>query len=102
MTGIDGDLETIAVEVVYAVPDRHWSVRLHLPCGATVADALARARLEQQVPGLDLATLGLGIYGRKASLATVLDDGDRVELLRPLRADPKEARRRRQARQQGG
>ncbi len=87
----------ISVEVVYALPDRHWRVGLSMPTGATVAEALAMARMADRVPGLRPETLGLGIFGHKAEPGTVLADGDRVELLRPLRADPKEARRRRQA-----
>lgn len=101
MTEADADQDGIEVEVIYALPDRHWSVRLRLPVGATVADALARARMEQQASGLEAGAFGLGIHGQKATLDTVLGDGDRVELLRPLQADPKEARRRRQARRQG-
>lgn len=88
---------TIRVEVVYALPDRHWSVSVELPAGATVAQALAAADLPGRVPGLEVGTLGLGVFGRKADLDTALRDGDRVELLRPLRADPKTARRKRAA-----
>lgn len=89
---------TIRVEVVYALPDRHWSVPLELPAGATVAHALAAADLPNRVPGLEVGALGLGIFGRKAEPDTPLRDGDRVELLRPLQADPKTARRKRAAR----
>lgn len=94
MTGEVAD--SVAVEVIYALPDKHWSVRLRLPGGATVADALALARMNERVPGLDMSALGTGIFGHKATPETVLADGDRIELLRPLLADPKQARRRRQ------
>lgn len=86
------------MEVVYALPDRHWSVTVELPAGATVAQALAAAELPGRVPGLDVGALGLGIFGRRAELDTPLREGDRIELLRPLRADPKTARRKRAAR----
>lgn len=93
-----GDVaESEAVEVIYALPDKHWTVRLRLPRGATVADALVLARMNERVPGLDISKLGLGIFGHKVTPETVLADGDRIELLRPLLADPKQARRRRQA-----
>ncbi len=91
----------IRVEVVAAVPDRAWRVDLQLDAGCTAAAALERAGLIGQVPGLDRATLTLAIYGTAVTAATVLHDGDRLELLRPLLADPKQARRRR-ARGQGG
>ena len=94
---MSGSKSLLAVEVVYALPDRHWSVRLTLPEGATVADALKLARMPERVPGLDMATLGIGIYGQRAGPETRLHDGDRIELLRPLLIDPKQARRRRQA-----
>lgn len=94
--GTGEETETVAAEVIYALPDRHWSVRLTLPRGATVADALALARMHERVPGLDVSALGLGIFGHKATPETVLAHGDRIELLRPLLADPKQARRRRQ------
>ena len=63
--------------------------QLRLEEGATVRDALAA------LPGLDLTTLTIGIWGRKAALDQLLRDGDRVELYRSLRVDPKLARRER-------
>jgi putative ubiquitin-RnfH superfamily antitoxin RatB of RatAB toxin-antitoxin module len=63
--------------------------QLQLDEGATVRDALAAW------PELDLATLSVGVWGRKAALDCVLRDGDRVELYRSLRVDPKLARRER-------
>lgn len=88
----------IEVEVVFALPERCWRVALRLPVGATVADALSAADLPSRIPGgLDLADLGIGRHGHAVTASTVLAEGDRVELLRPLVADPKEARRRRSA-----
>lgn len=93
-----GEPMTIGVEVVFALPERCWRVALRLPVGATVADALSAADLPSRIPGgLDLAELGLGMHGHALTTTAVLADGDRVELLRPLVADPKEARRRRSA-----
>lgn len=87
--------ESIRVEVVHALPDRAWSARLELPVGATAADALARSGFAATIPGYDAGALSLAIFGKTASAATVLRAGDRLELLRPLLADPKQARRRR-------
>ena len=78
------------IEVVMAWPRRHQSVTLELPAGATLAHALehiAWAALPEVV--------GYAIFGANAEPSTLLEDGDRVELLRGLQIDPKEARRRR-------
>lgn len=80
------------VEVVLAWPRRFQAVTLELPDGATVAEAIARS-------GLDTAgTIGAAVYGVRAAPTQPLRDGDRVELLRPLLADPKEQRRHRAGR----
>ena len=83
----------IRVQVVYALPERYWSVRLQLAGGATVSQALAAARLEPLVEGLQIDPAQLAIFSRPATLSTVLRDGDRLEILRPLSADPKQSRR---------
>lgn len=75
------------VEVIAAWPRRHHSVEVELAEGATVADAL-------QAAAFDLAEVsGYAVFGVRADLDARLRDGDRVELLRPLLMDPKEARR---------
>lgn len=79
----------IRVEIVRAWPHRAESVCLELPDGACVGDALAAV-------GWDAPALA--VFGERATPATRLVDGDRVEVLRPLLVDPKEARRRRAAR----
>ncbi len=78
------------VEVVQAWPGRFQAATVELPEGACVADAVAAAGL----PGAD-AIAGHAVFGVAATPETPLRDGDRVELLRPLLLDPKEARRRR-------
>ena len=66
---------------------------LDLPEGATVADALAAANLPQRYPALDLAAYRVGIWSRPCAGDAPLREGDRVELYRPLLADPKQMRR---------
>lgn len=88
----------LSVEVVYALVDRHWRVPLRLPAGSVVGDAIAAARLEEAVPDIDIDPARLAVFGRLVTLATPLHEGDRVEVLRPLLADPKEVRRQRAAR----
>ena len=84
----------IVVEVVYAHTAAVWRRAARLPVNATVADALAAVGLAQQL-GLDPQALALGIFGARVKLESVLHDGDRIEIYRPLAADAKEARRRR-------
>jgi putative ubiquitin-RnfH superfamily antitoxin RatB of RatAB toxin-antitoxin module len=84
--------DAIEVEVVHAWPDRCWSRTLALPPGARVGDALDAVSAEASSEALDLPSLGLAVFGRLAGRDTPLRDGDRIELLRPLRMDPRQAR----------
>jgi len=77
----------LRIEVVRARPQRQEAVALELEQGATVLVALRAAGMPLDQP--------VGIYGRRVALDARLADGDRVEIYRPLRADPKEARRQR-------
>lgn len=81
------------VEVVYALPGHYWSFRLHLPAGSTVADALGAANEGLTEAGVAIDPDRLAVYSRPVTLDTPLRDGDRLELLRPLSTDPKQARR---------
>jgi putative ubiquitin-RnfH superfamily antitoxin RatB of RatAB toxin-antitoxin module len=81
--------------VVLALPATEDLVELELTGGATVADAIERSGLAGRHPGLDFAQLRCGIWSRPCERSQVLRDGDRVELYRPLEADPKEMRRKR-------
>ncbi|WP_372177046.1 RnfH family protein [Xanthomonas axonopodis pv. phyllanthi] len=78
------------IEVVLAWPDRYSSAHLELPEGATVAEAVAMSGL-----AVERAPAAYAVHGLIARPEQGLRDGDRVELLRPLLLDPKEARRRR-------
>jgi putative ubiquitin-RnfH superfamily antitoxin RatB of RatAB toxin-antitoxin module len=79
------------IEVAYARAERQWLIALELEPGATAGDALRQSGLLEQHP--DLAQAPLAIFGRAVDASRALRDGDRVELLRPLLADPKEVRR---------
>ena len=85
----------IEVEVVYALPLAQDSTRLRVPAGTTVAQAIARAGVALRHPEIELGKSRVAVYGRMVLPDAVLRDQDRVEILRPLSADPKEARRRR-------
>jgi len=82
-------LAELEIEIVYALPQRERSVRLKMPRGATVREALERSGL------LAFARGSVGIFGKVVEADAPLADGDRVEIYRPLAADPREARRRR-------
>jgi putative ubiquitin-RnfH superfamily antitoxin RatB of RatAB toxin-antitoxin module len=81
------------VTLAIALAGRQEVVELDLAEGASVADAIAAARLGERFPDLDIARLEPGIWSRAASASTVLREGDRVELYRKLKADPKDMRR---------
>lgn len=84
------------IEVVYAPsPSRQILVEVELAPGATIADALRASGLRDELPALESIGSQVGVFGRRRTLDTVLADGDRVEVYRPLLIDPKDARRRR-------
>ena len=92
--------ESIAVEVVYALPERQKLLCLSVPRGTTAREAVERSGIAGYFPGLDLAAAPLGIFGKALAKPQerVLEDGERVEIYRPLIADPKEVRKQRAAR----
>lgn len=86
----------LGVVVAYSpAPDQVDQVSLTLSIGATVSDALDASGLLARHPDIDLATQSVGVWGKLRSLDEALRDGDRVEIYRPLKVDPKEARRQR-------
>jgi putative ubiquitin-RnfH superfamily antitoxin RatB of RatAB toxin-antitoxin module len=89
--------DPIAVQVVYALPRRQCAIKLQLPQDATIAQAIERSGILAQFPQIDLTTSTVGVFGRLATLETMLREGDRVEIYRGLLADPKVVRRERVA-----
>lgn len=94
------DEAEISVEVCYAKADVQAVAALKLSRGTTAADAVKQSGLARRFPELESGAQPLGIYGKRVDGSHVLKDGDRVEIYRPLTADPKEARRKRAARSQ--
>ena len=88
-------MSILRVEVVYALPERQVLRRVSLREGSTVGDALLESGLMREFPEID--SMRTGIFGRPVGKDALLRDRDRVEIYRPLRADPKEARRARAA-----
>jgi putative ubiquitin-RnfH superfamily antitoxin RatB of RatAB toxin-antitoxin module len=85
--------DLISIEVAAALPERQILVPLRVPAGTTLAEAVALAGLAERLPGIEIEESRLGIFGKKRPPETTLSEGDRVEVYRPLTADPKEIRR---------
>ncbi|WP_313757604.1 RnfH family protein [Atlantibacter hermannii] len=85
----------ITVEVAYALPEKQYLRRVTLDVGATVEQAINASGLLALRTDIDLAKNKVGVYSRPVKLTDALSDGDRVEIYRPLIADPKELRRQR-------
>lgn len=85
----------ITVEVAYALPEKQYLQRVKLDEGATVEEAIRASGLLELRSDIDLSQNKVGIYSRPVKLTDVVNDGDRVEIYRPLIADPKELRRQR-------
>ena len=91
------DSERIQVEVAYAHPDEQVIMELSVVPGATAEEAIRESGILERFREIDLARNNVGVFGKRVNLDTVLKDGDRVEIYRPLIADPKESRRARAA-----
>lgn len=87
--------ELVRVEVAYALPDRQQLVTLAVAPGTTVAEAITQSGVMQQFAEIDLAVNKVGIWNRVVKPEQVVADGDRIEIYRPLIADPKEVRKQR-------
>lgn len=87
--------ESLSIEIVYALPQKQELVSLRLPAGSTVQQAIEASGLMQKHPEIDLARNKVGVFGKLARLDTPLRAQDRVEIYRPLVADPKEVRKKR-------
>ncbi len=87
----------LAVEVVYALPDEQTLLSIDVEEGATVKDVILRSSLLQEFPELDIDSLDVGLFGKATKMTQVVREKDRVEIYRPLIADPKEVRKRKAA-----
>lgn len=93
--------EEILVEVAYALPQKQEVLSLKVKPGATVSQAIEQSGILADFPEIDLASAKVGIFGKQAKLDAVLRDKDRIEIYRPLIADPKEIRKKRAAEGKG-
>lgn len=83
------------VEIIYLTPEREELLNLTVAAGTTIAELFAHAAVRARFEAAWLDLDSVGVYGKRVAPDYVLEAGDRVELYRPLRADPKEARRQR-------
>jgi putative ubiquitin-RnfH superfamily antitoxin RatB of RatAB toxin-antitoxin module len=83
------------IEVAYATPEKQVLLKIEAPEGCTVEEAIERSEIQSEFPGMEIDPDAVGIFSRKVSLQHVLRPGDRVEIYRPLIADPKEMRKQR-------
>ncbi|WP_114195331.1 RnfH family protein [Edaphovirga cremea] len=88
-------MSEIRVEVVYALPERQYLRTVKLEEGCTVEEAIKASSLLEMRADIDLSLNKVGIYSRPVKLTDRVKDGDRIEIYRPLIADPKELRRQR-------
>lgn len=89
--------EALHIEVAYAQPDQQVVIALTVPAGTGVREAIERSGILARFPDIDLEKNKIGIFGKLAKNDTVLHDQDRLEIYRPLLADPKDVRRSRAA-----
>jgi len=87
--------ETITVELIYIEPASQNSLRLDIVKGSNINQAIHLSGLLERFPEIDLEVNKVGIFSKIQKLDTVLRQGDRIEIYRPLLVDPKEARRQR-------
>ncbi len=83
----------LCIEVAWATPHTQYVIGLRVSAGTTVEQAIRRSGLLERFPEINLAKHGVGIFGELVGLDDPLRDGDRVEIYRPLLADPKAIRR---------
>lgn len=87
----------ITVEVVFAKPGEQALEELHVPAGSTIEAVVRQSGFLERFPEIDLSKNKVGVFGKAVALAASINEGDRVEIYRPLIADPKEARKKRAA-----
>lgn len=97
MASDDPKPAVIRVEVAYARPDEQIILPVEVPEGATLEQAIVQSRILERFPEIQLQNTKVGIFGKLGKLSASVRPGDRVEIYRPLLADPKEVRKKRAA-----
>ncbi len=87
----------VMVEVVYALPDKQSLLVVKVPEGTAIKKVIQASNILELYPELDLNNMDVGVFGKMAKMDQKVRDRDRIEIYRPLIADPKEVRKRRAA-----
>jgi len=93
--------EMLGISVCYASDKVEWLHPMQVEAGTTIGEAIERSGVLEAFRDINLTTQPVGIYAKKKTLDTVLRERDRIEIYRPLVADPKESRRKRAAKREG-
>ena len=91
----DEKIKKIIVELIYPLPQEQQLFEIHVEPETVVSEAIKLSGILEQYPEIDLTDNKVGIFGKVCQLTDPLQDGDRIEIYRPLIADPKEARKKR-------
>jgi len=91
----ESGVSSIRIEVAYAMPDKQVLLEVTVPEGSTVGDGIELSAIRADFPDMEINPASVGIFSRKVALSDVLQEGDRIEIYRPLIVDPKELRRQR-------
>mgnify|MGYP003376446199 CR=1 FL=1 len=97
MAHVPSDRALIRVEIAYARPDEQVIIPIDVPEGATLEQAIIQSRIQERFPEIQLQGAKVGVFGKLGKLSATVRSGDRVEIYRPLLADPKEVRKKRAA-----
>jgi len=89
----------ITIELIYALPDEQELITMQVEDGTSIEDAIHASGILEKYPQIDLAKNKVGIFSKVSKMDTPLREGDRIEIYRPLIADPKEVRKRKAAEQ---
>ncbi|MFK5913902.1 MAG: RnfH family protein [Woeseiaceae bacterium] len=95
------DKKKILIEIIYALPDNQELLSFEIEEGANVEQAIQSSGVLEKFPEIDLTQNKVGIFGKATKLTEELRDKDRIEIYRPLIADPKESRRKRAEKKEG-
>ena len=93
--------DLIRVELVYALPDEQVVLAFDVASGATIGQVIERSGISDRFPEIGRARPRVGIFGKETTLAATVQEGDRIEIYRPLIAGPKEQRQARTTRNRG-
>jgi putative ubiquitin-RnfH superfamily antitoxin RatB of RatAB toxin-antitoxin module len=88
---------TVNIEVAYALPDKQQVIALQVSEGTTIEQAIRQSGILDQFPQIDITQNKVGIFGKLKKADVVVREGERIEIYRPLIADPKQVRKQRAA-----